>query len=31
VRALREALALERDPRFELWFLRADAIVPVSS
>ncbi len=28
-RALREALALDSDPRFELWFLRADRIVTV--
>jgi hypothetical protein len=31
VRALREALELARDPRLELWFLQADAIVPVSA
>jgi ATP-dependent helicase/nuclease subunit A len=32
VRALREALELEEDPRFELWFLRAEEIreVPMS-
>ncbi len=28
-RALREALALESDPRFELWFLQADRIAEV--
>jgi ATP-dependent helicase/nuclease subunit A len=30
-RAVREALELEREPRFELWFLQADAIVPLPS
>jgi ATP-dependent exoDNAse (exonuclease V) beta subunit len=29
VRALREALDLDEDPRFELWFLRADRVVEV--
>jgi ATP-dependent helicase/nuclease subunit A len=29
VRALREALELEEDPRFELWFLRAEQVVEV--
>jgi ATP-dependent helicase/nuclease subunit A len=29
VRALREALELEEDPRFELWFLRAERVVEV--
>jgi ATP-dependent exoDNAse (exonuclease V) beta subunit len=29
VRALREALELPEDPRFELWFLRADRVVAV--
>jgi ATP-dependent helicase/nuclease subunit A len=28
-RAIREALALEREPRFELWFLHAGSVVPV--
>ena len=30
VRALRDALSLPRDPRFELWFLHADRIEPVA-
>ncbi|MES1241114.1 MAG: UvrD-helicase domain-containing protein [Acidobacteriota bacterium] len=30
VRALREALALEEEPRFELWFLRAERVVEVN-
>ena len=29
VRALREALELEEEPRFELWFLRAERVVEV--
>ena len=29
VRALREALELQEDPRFELWFLRAERVVEV--
>ena len=28
-RSLRDALGLERDPRFELWFLQADCAVIV--
>jgi len=28
VRAIQEALELKRPPRFELWFLRADKVVP---
>jgi ATP-dependent exoDNAse (exonuclease V) beta subunit len=30
VRALRDALSLPRDPRFELWFLHADRIEPAA-
>ncbi|HEY2740240.1 MAG TPA: PD-(D/E)XK nuclease family protein, partial [Thermoanaerobaculia bacterium] len=29
VRAIQEALELKKPPRFELWFLRADKVVPV--
>ena len=29
VRAIQEALELKKAPRFELWFLRADKVVPV--
>jgi ATP-dependent helicase/nuclease subunit A len=31
VRALREALELQEDPRFELWFLRAERVVEVGT
>ena len=30
-RAVREALGLDRDPRFELWFLAADRVVVVDA